>query len=52
MQNALADLDAAEELDPNNMKAMMIRKRMSKVAVQGKDSEAAVFSKMFDVTSS
>ena len=47
-QEAQADLDAVEELDPFNMKAAALRRKLSRTAVQGKGSEAAVFAKMFD----
>ena len=39
-----------EELDPYNMKAAALRRKLSRTAVQGKGSEAAVFAKMFDKT--
>ena len=47
-QDALADLEAVDELDPYNMKAAVLRKKLSKTAVQGKESESAVYTRMFD----
>ncbi len=42
------DLDAVEELDPYNMKASALRRKLSRTAVQSKASEAIVFAKMFE----
>ncbi len=47
-QGALADLEAVEELDPQNVKAAVLRKKLSRTAVQGKESESAVCARMFD----
>ena len=47
-QEARADLDAADELDPYNMKAAEVRRKLSMVSARGKGSEAAVCAKMFD----
>ena len=47
-QEAQADLDAVEELDPYNIKAAALRRKLSRTAAQGKESEAAVFAKMFE----
>ena len=48
LQEARADLDAADELDPYNMKAAEVRRKLSMVSARGKGSEAAVCAKMFD----
>lgn len=48
VQDALADLNAVDELDPYHMKAAMLRKKLTKTAAQGKGNEAAVCAKMFD----
>ena len=48
VQDALADLNAVDELDPYHMKAAMLRKKLTKTAAQGKGTEAAVCAKMFD----
>ena len=48
VQDALADLDSVDELDLHNMKAAVLRKKMSRTAVQGKETESAVCARMFD----
>lgn len=48
LQEARADLDAADELDPYNMKAAEVRRKLSMVSARGKGSEAAVCAKMFE----
>ena len=48
LQEARADLDAADELDPYNMKAAEVRRKLGMVSARGKGSEAAVCAKMFD----
>ena len=48
LQEARADLDAADELDPYNMKAAEVRRKLSTVSARGKGNEAAVCAKMFD----
>ena len=47
-QDALADLQAVDALDPHNMKAAVLRGKLSRTAVQGKESESAVYARMFD----
>ena len=47
-QDALADLEAVEDLEPQNMNAAVLRKKLSRTTVQGKESESAVYGRMFD----
>lgn len=47
-QDALADLETLDALDSQNMKAAVLRKKLSRTAVQGKESESAVCARMFD----
>ena len=48
LQEARADLDSTDELDPYNMKAAEVRRKLSMVSARGKGNEAAVCAMMFD----